>query len=55
MSEKIVKSELVVKATAALIEAIQKELEIENPSVERAKAILQEGESSENTKGNDGK
>jgi hypothetical protein len=52
MSEKTVNSVLRVKATAALDEEVKKELEEEDPTLEKAIAILTEAEG-ENTKGND--
>lgn len=50
MSEKIVNSVVTVKATAACAESVDKDLEEKDPSLEKAKAIL-----NEDTKGNDGK
>ncbi len=48
--EKIVNSELLVKATAAVEESAKKDLEVADPTKEQAKAILDE-----NTTGNDRK
>lgn len=46
----VLKSELVVRATAALEEEIKKDLEKEDPqTLEKAKAVI-----NENTTGNDG-
>lgn len=49
MTQKI-KTELVTKATAALDEEVKKELEVDDPTQEKAKAIL---EKNEITTGND--
>ncbi len=41
MGDPLAKSELVTKATAALNEEIQKELEFTDPDADKAKAILE--------------
>jgi hypothetical protein len=41
-NQEIVASQLDVKATASLEEEINKEIEVEDPSIEQAKAILNE-------------
>jgi len=51
MKDKI-NSEIQVKATAALDEEIKKELEVQDPAMDRAKALLKENEI---TNGDDGK
>lgn len=48
-NEKFVGSELLVKATAAVEESVKKDLEVDDPTKEKAKAILDE-----NTKRDDG-
>lgn len=51
--KKLVGSELTVKATASVQESVDKDLQQEDPTDERAKAII-EGKN-EDTKGDDGK
>ncbi len=48
-NEKFIGSELEVRATAAVEESVKKDLEVADPTKERAKAILDE-----NTKRDDG-
>ena len=45
--EKFIPSELNVKATASLNEEVKKELEVEDPDEEKAKAILEGKEEDE--------
>ncbi len=42
MSEKVIPTEIVVKATASLKEEVERDLKVEDPSEDKAKAVLNE-------------
>ena len=53
-SDTRIETQMNCKANDALQDSVEKDLSVEDPSKERAKAILS-GEANESTKGNDGR